>query len=94
MCSVVRAFINCTSCVCVEPVKRSTYVELERNGKLFLAPTVCIYIYIERERGGEKRGREGLCQQAMTTLQVQRPAIGALYRNIEGREGGGGQCLV
>ena len=38
--SVVRAFPNHTSCVYVEPVKRTTYVVPKRNGKFFLAPTV------------------------------------------------------
>ena len=33
--SVVRAFLNCTSYVYVEPVNRSTYVVPERNGKFF-----------------------------------------------------------
>ena len=38
--SVVRAFLNRTSCVYVEPVKRTTYVVPKRNGKFFLTPTV------------------------------------------------------
>ena len=38
--SVVRAFLNSTSYVYVELVKRSTFVVLERNGELFLAPNV------------------------------------------------------
>ena len=38
--SVVRAFLNGTSCVYVETVNRSMYVVPERNGKFFLAPTV------------------------------------------------------
>ena len=33
--SVVRVFLNCTSCVYVEPVNRSTYIVPERNGKFF-----------------------------------------------------------
>ena len=33
--SVIRAFLNGTSCVYVEPVNRSTYVVPERNGKFF-----------------------------------------------------------
>ena len=39
--SVVCAFLNGPSCVYVEPVKRSTYVVPERNGKFLWAPTVC-----------------------------------------------------
>ena len=38
--SVVRAFQSRTSCVYVEPVKRTTYVAFWHNGKFFLAPTV------------------------------------------------------
>ena len=43
--SVVRAFVNCTSCVYVEPVKRSTYVVPERNGKCFFG-AYCTYISV------------------------------------------------
>ena len=38
--SVDRAFLNRTSCVYVEPVKRTTYVVPKCNGKCFWAPTV------------------------------------------------------
>ena len=41
--SIFRAFLNCTSCVGFEPVKRTTYVVIECNGKLFLAPTVDLW---------------------------------------------------
>ena len=40
--SVVRAFLNRTSCVYVEPAKRTTYIAFWHNGKFFLAPTVDI----------------------------------------------------
>ena len=39
--SVVRVFLNRTSCVYVEPVKRTTYVAFWHNGKFFLALTLC-----------------------------------------------------
>ena len=40
--SVVRAFLNRTSCVYVEPAKRTTYVAFWHNGKFFLAHTVVV----------------------------------------------------
>ena len=40
MCSVIRVFLNYTSCIDFEPVKRTTYIVIEHNGRLFLAPTV------------------------------------------------------
>ena len=43
--SVVRAFLNSTSCVYFEPVKRTTYVEPKRNRHFFVAPTVFEQIF-------------------------------------------------
>ena len=44
--SVVRAFLNRTSCVYVEPAKRTTYVAFWHNGKFFFGAycrtTTCV----------------------------------------------------
>ena len=56
--SLVHAFLNRTSCVYVEPVKRTTYVAFRHKGRVFLAPTVFLfasYRHICQERIPRRR---------------------------------------